>query len=86
MLHDVILTWISDLQGQVARGELAGLDPIDLGDGTGSLSGERAIKIMLSDLDDLDDPASSRDGDFAWLQERRCYLLADFWRLRRLLG
>jgi hypothetical protein len=41
---------------------------------------------MLSDLDDLNDPASSRDGDIGWLQERRRHLLGDFWRLRRLLS
>jgi hypothetical protein len=86
MVHDDIPTWISHLQGQATRGELAGLKPIDLGDGTGTLSGERTIKIMLSDLDDLNYPDGSGDGDIAWLQERRCYLFGDFWRLRRLLS
>ena len=77
--------WIYALRYRLARGELAGLGPIDL-DGTGHLPGEIVVRIMLSDLDDLDDPAGSRGDDAAWRAERRWRLLGDFGRLRMLIG
>jgi hypothetical protein len=77
--------WIDALRDRLAHGDLTGLGPIDL-NGTGHLPGEIVIRIMLSDLDDLDDPAGSWGHDAAWRAERRWHLLRDFRRLREILG
>ncbi len=47
--------WIRDLRGHLERGDLAGIGPVDIGDSTGGLPGELTIRIMLADLDHLDD-------------------------------
>jgi hypothetical protein len=78
--------WIRDLRIRLARGDLATLLPIDIGDGTGALSAEQTIRVMVADLRDLDDPMGSWGGDIAWREERRSGLLLDFRRLRELLG
>ena len=78
--------WIDGLRKRLAAGELARLAPIDLGDGTGHLRSEVTVKVMLADLADLDDPEGSWGGDAAWREERRRFLLADFRRLRELIG
>ena len=78
--------WIRDLRGHLARGDLAGIRPIELGYGTRHLRGKTTIRVMLADLDDLDDPEGSWGGDAAWRDERRHRLRDDFTRLRALLG
>ena len=80
-----LLTWIEDLRDRLARGELAGLAPLDL-NGLGYLPGELVVRITLSDLDDLDDPVGSWGGAVGWRDARRWHLLGDFKRLRDLLG
>ena len=77
--------WIDVLRFRLARGELAGLGPIELDD-AGHLPGEIVVRIMLSDLDDLNDPVGSWGDDAAWRAERRWRLLGDFGRLRMLIG
>jgi hypothetical protein len=86
MSEDGRLTdWIDALRGRLAQGDLAGLGPIDVGDGTGHLSGEITIRVLLADLDDLDDPDGSwRVGGAR--AERRRDLDAAFGRLRALIG
>ena len=84
---DALGRWIRDLRIRLARGDLVGLDPFDIGDGTGTLPAERTVRIMLADLDDLDDPeGSTRDGHGADQETRRRAILNDFRRLRVLLG
>ena len=78
--------WIRDLRDHLERGDLVGIGPIELGHGTRHLSGETAIRVMLADLADLDDPHGSAAGDRLWRDERRRGLLDDFRRLRELLG
>lgn len=55
--------WISDLRDHLARGDLAGLRPIELGHGTRHLGGETTVRIMLNDLADLNDPVGSAASD-----------------------
>ena len=78
--------WIGDLPIRLARGDLANLEPIELGYGTRHLSGEATIRIMFCDLADLADPDGSAAGDPAWRRGRLCGLLDDFRRLRERLG
>ena len=83
---DGLARWIRDLRGHLGRGDLAGIRPIELGYGTQHLAGETTIRVMLNDLDDLNDPAGSAAADPVWRQERLCALRDDFRRLRELLG
>lgn len=78
--------WIRDLRTHLARGDLVGLQPVDLGARTQHLPGQTTIRIMLADLADLDDPDGSWRGDTDWHDERRAGLLDDFRRLRDLIG
>ena len=96
MAHDDddLLAWIAELRGRLKRHELVGLDPIDIGDGTGELHAARTIRIMLNDLDDLDafhrrplrngHPPS--ENELGYMRDRLHDLLADFRRLRELLS
>jgi hypothetical protein len=83
---DSLDRWIRDLRDHLARGDLATLEPFDLGDGTTPLPGETTLRIMLADFSDLNDPVGSWNGDVAWREERRRRLRYDFTRLRALLG
>ena len=56
------------------------------GHGTQSLPGETTVRIMLSDLADLEAPDGSAASDAAWRRERLCGLRDDFRRLRELIG
>ena len=80
---DPLDAWITELRGRVARGELAGLGPVDVGGF--KLPGERAARIMLADLVHLDTlPAKwARD---PLVPVRRAKLLADFRWLREQIG
>lgn len=78
--------WITDLRDRLERGDLGGLPPFDLGYGTRHLTGETTVRIMFSDLADLNDPSGSAAGDLAWHRERLCGLRDDFRRLRTLIG
>ena len=72
--------WIHALPDRLERGELDGFLPFDCGDGTDVLPAEQATRVMLADLDDLDDPAGSWGGDAAWHDERLTSLHDDFRR------
>ena len=80
-----LTTWIDELRYRARQGHLATLGPIDIGDRTGVLPGERTIRIMLADLDDINhlllDASTSTH-----LTVRRRHLLNDFRRLRDLIG
>jgi len=84
--NDGLDRWLDDLRHRLANGDLAMLDPIDIGDGTGQLPSETTIRIMLNDLDDLDSPQESKHGDEVQRETRRHRLLDDFRRLRELIG
>lgn len=76
--------WIDDLRHRLADGGLAGIGPIDIGDGTAHLPGETVIRVMLADLDHLDElPPEAREWTDA--PSRRTALLDDFRRLRDLI-
>lgn len=77
--------WIGDLSGHLQRGALMELPPFELGHGTWRLAGETTIRIMFSDLADLNAPSGSAASDPVWRQERLCRLYHDFRRLRELL-
>ena len=85
-MHDNLDRWIGDLRGHLERGALMELPPLELGHGTRHLPGETTVRVMLNDLNDLNDPEGSGAGDPAWRQERLCGLRNDFRRLRELLG
>jgi len=82
---DDLTRWIRDLRGYLEIGGLMELAPFELGHGTRHFPGETTVRIMLSDLADLDNPAGSWGGDTVWRLERWCVLLADFRRLREML-
>ena len=86
MLDDGLTHWISDLRGHLERGALMELPPFELGHGTRRLPGETTVRVMLADLDDLEDPAGSAARDAGWRARRRLSLLLDFEQLRALLG
>jgi hypothetical protein len=71
-----LAAWIAALAGRLARHELASLGPITLRDGSRFDDTERAVRIMLADLNHLD----------RLLVERRQDLLDDFRHLRKQLG
>jgi hypothetical protein len=85
---DELTAWIATLRDRLDRGEFVGTDPLDLGDGTGALTAGLLIRVMLADLEDLDDPDGSYrlDGEHPHRATCRGNLLRDFKRLRALLG
>jgi hypothetical protein len=83
---EALARWISDLRGHLERGALMELPPFELGHGTRCLPGETTVRIMLADLDDLEDPEGSAARDRTWRGMRLGRLLADFRWLRGLLG
>lgn len=64
---------------------LDGVAPIDVGDGTDRLPGEMVIRIMLADLDHLDD-LPPEAGEWLDVTDRRRALFDDFRRLREVIG
>ena len=85
-VDDGLDRWIGDLRARLANGDLSDLLPVELGHGTRHLPAETTIRVMLADLDDLDDPAGSGANDPEWRSTRRLALCKDFRRLRELLG
>jgi hypothetical protein len=82
---DDLDAWIDALRGRLDRGELAGLGPLSLRDGASSLPGELVVRIMLADLEHVDDLARLERwaGRAAW---RRRALHEELRRLRALIG
>jgi hypothetical protein len=76
--------WIDGLRGRLERGDLADLEPFDVGDGTGHLPAEHTIRLMLAELDDLHLPPYPND-QRGNVQQRLGELLNRFRRLRKLL-
>jgi hypothetical protein len=72
-----LTAWISALAGRLERQELANLGPITLRDGSRFDDTERAVRIMLADL---------QHHDMLPATQRRHELLADFQDLREQLG
>jgi hypothetical protein len=82
--RDNLDAWIAELRDRLARGELDGGAPIEIG-GLRLPSAQLAARIMVADLDHYDDLSPEERGD--WLVEaRRGMLLRDFRRLRALIG
>ena len=80
-----LAAWIADLRARLDRGELATLGPVDVGHGTDALPAQDTIRILLADLDDLEDmtPDEANDPVNA---ARRDVLLTSFRILRTLIG
>ncbi|MDP8924120.1 MAG: hypothetical protein M3O34_14735 [Chloroflexota bacterium] len=76
--------WLTELRGRLARGELDGLDSVDL-DGAAELGTATFVRIMLADLEHYDElpPELQRD---PLVMARRLYLLGDLWKLRSQIG
>ena len=85
MHADDLAAWVGALRGRLARGELAGLGRIDLGDGAGPLPGELLVRILLAELDHYDDLPLRRRRD-PFTASRRLRLLDDLRRLRERIG
>jgi hypothetical protein len=77
--------WIERLRSRVERGDLRAHPPLDLGGGTKDLPAERTVRLMLADLAYLDGLTPDAT-DWPSLPWRRAALLADFWKLRKLIG
>lgn len=94
IVQDGIVAWVSELRGRLTRGELDGLGPLGLDDGTEYFSTTHIVRIMLNDLDDLDtfdqgrqgDGSPPSDHDVAERRARRFELLSAFLRLREVIG
>ena len=78
------MAWIADLRSRSNRGDLAKLGPTDFSDGLPALSAEHAVKLMLADLDELDEMTPDEAKDPVNIA-RRASLLADFRLLQFLL-
>ena len=72
---DDLATWIADLRGRVARGELAALGRVELDGGI----------ILVADLDHYDDLPPTWRRDLAVVARREA-LLRDLRRLREQIG
>ena len=77
--------WVAALRERLARGELAVLGPLELGDGTPPMDGELLVRISLADLDHYVDltPTYRCQPDVA---ARRQAVLDGLRRLRELIG
>jgi hypothetical protein len=85
METDDLEAWIAELRNRLARGELAGLGSVDMGDDSVVLSGELLVRVTLADFDHYDDlvPERRHDGDVV---ARRLDLLRFLRRLRSTIG
>ena len=75
--------WIVALRGRAAGGDLAGLGRVEL-DGGILLPAIRAARILLADLDHLDDLARALGRDLSVVARRQA-VLRDLDRLRKQL-
>ena len=82
---DELAAWIAELRARLDRGELATLGPVDVGHGTQILPAQDTVRIMLADLDDLEDMAPVAASDSVNIA-RRDVLLTSFRILRTLIG
>jgi hypothetical protein len=77
--------WIEGLRDRLAGGGLAHLGPIELGDGCTFPTVELAVRIMLADLEHVEDlPRAEREHPRTLARRRR--LLDDFATLRGRIG
>src|SRR3954451_21014906 len=83
--EDSLARWIRALRKCLVHGGLATVAPVDIGQGTHSLSAERIVRIMLADLDGYDDMTPAETNDPVNVA-RRVGLLGDFRMLRILIG
>jgi hypothetical protein len=83
--NDELAAWIADLRARLDRGDLATLGPVDVGHGTDALPGQDTVRIMLADLDELEEltPEEANDPVNA---ARRDVLLTNFRILHTLIG
>ena len=77
--------WIADLRACLDRGDLATLGPVDVGHGPDILPAQATIRIMLADLDDLDEMTPNETNDPINVA-RRDVLLTNCRILRTLIG
>ncbi len=82
---DQLTRWIDDLRTRQVTGALDGLAPFDLGDGSAGLSGTQTVRVMLADLDHLNDQLAAPYPSVS-LAIRHRLLLDRFQQLRDLLG
>jgi hypothetical protein len=82
---DKLAAWIADLRARLHRGDLATLDPVDVGHGTDVLPAQDTIRIMLADLDDFDEMTPDETNDSLNVVCRDV-LLTSFRILRTLIG
>ena len=74
---DSLRAWIAELRARLDCGDLALLDPIDIGYGTYNLPAARTVQIMLANLADFEDMGPDEANDPVNVA-RRASLLADF--------
>jgi hypothetical protein len=80
-----LAAWIADLRARLDRGDLATLGPVDVGHGTQILPAQDTVRILLADLDELDELPPDAAGDPVNVA-RRDILLISFRILRTLIG
>lgn len=85
ILNDELEAWIASVQHRLARGDLARLGPMPVGEGFPSLPGELYVRIMIADYEHYGDlsPERRRQPDVV---AQRMALLSDLHRLRELIG
>ena len=82
---DTLTAWIADLRARLDRGDLATLDPVDVGHGTDVLPAQDTVRIMLADLDSFDEMTPDEADDPVNVA-RRDVLLTSFRILRTRIG
>ncbi len=69
---DQLTRWIDDLRTRHVTGALDGLAPFDLGDGSAGLSGTQTVRVMLADLDHLNDQLAAPIRRSVWPSVTDC--------------
>jgi hypothetical protein len=83
--NNELAAWIADLRARLDRGDLATLGPVDIGHGTQILPAQDTVRILLADLDELDEVTPDAACDPVNVA-RRDVLLTSFRILRTLIG